>query len=62
MRTCTPKAISDRRWGTKRGSGVVLADQVKSLDWRIRRAEVVGRLPETVVMAVLGKLQTLLAR
>lgn len=41
--------------------GVVLADQVKSLDWRIRRTEIVGRLPEAVVLEVLGKLNTLLS-
>jgi mRNA interferase MazF len=40
--------------------GVVLADQVKSLDWRIRRAELIGRLPDSVVIEVLGKLRTLL--
>lgn len=44
-----------------RVSGVVLADQVKSLDWRARGAEVVGRLPATVVAEVLRKLGTLLA-
>ena len=42
-------------------SGVVLSDQVKSLDWRARRAESVGKLPETVVTEVLRKLGTLLA-
>ena len=42
-------------------SGVVLSDQVKSLDWRARRAEVVGRLPAGAVQEVLGKLGTLLA-
>ncbi len=41
-------------------SGVVLADQVKSLDWRVRRAELIGRLPDSVVIEVLGKLRTLL--
>src|SRR6516162_2970360 len=30
-------------------SGVVLADQIQSLDWRARRAERVVRLPEDVV-------------
>jgi mRNA interferase MazF len=41
-------------------SGVVLADQVKSLDWRVRRAEVVGQLPEPTLSEVLEKLATLL--
>lgn len=40
--------------------GVVLADQVKSLDWRVRRAELVGRLPDDVCAEVVGKLATLL--
>jgi mRNA interferase MazF len=41
-------------------SGVVLADQVKSLDWRARHAEWVARLPDSVVTEVLAKLHTLL--
>ena len=41
-------------------SGVVLADQVKSLDWRARGTEVVGHAPEAVVAEVLVKLATLL--
>lgn len=40
--------------------GVVLADQVKSLDWRARRAELIGNLPEATVREVLAKLTTLL--
>lgn len=41
-------------------SGVVLADQVRSLDWRARRAELKEALPETDIDDVLGKLLTLL--
>ncbi len=41
-------------------SGVVLSDQVKSLDWRARRAEFTGKLPEVHVLEVLDKLGTLL--
>lgn len=40
--------------------GVVLSDQVKSLDWRARRAEFAGQLPEVHVLEVLDKLGTLL--
>ncbi len=40
--------------------GAVLSDQVKSLDWRARRAEPIGRLPEAVVEEILSKLATLL--
>jgi mRNA interferase MazF len=41
-------------------SGVILSDQVKSLDWRIRQAEFIDALPEEVIEEVLAKLQTLL--
>jgi mRNA interferase MazF len=37
-------------------SGVVLADQVKSLDWKERKAEFVCRLPSEVVEEILNKL------
>ena len=41
-------------------TGVVLADQVKSLDWRARNADVVGPVPSEVLANVIGKLSTLL--
>jgi mRNA interferase MazF len=41
-------------------SGVALADQVTSLDWRARNAEVVGHLPTTAFREVLTKLNVLL--
>ncbi len=41
-------------------SGVVLADQVKSMDWQIRQATFICSLPERIVAQVLGKLHTLL--
>jgi mRNA interferase MazF len=41
-------------------TGVILADQVKSLDWRVRKAEYIGSLPEEVINEVLAKLGTLL--
>ena len=44
-----------------RVTGAILCDQAKSLDWRARNAELVCRLPETVIDAVLRKLTTLLA-
>ena len=40
--------------------GVVLADQVKSLDWRARKAELIGAVPRRVTEDVLSKLATLL--
>ncbi len=42
-------------------TGVVLSDQVKSLDWRARRAEVVAAAPRSVTVEVLGKLSALLS-
>lgn len=42
-------------------SGVVLADQVKSLDWRARQAEVAATAPGALTAEVLAKLGTLLA-
>jgi mRNA interferase MazF len=42
-------------------SGVVLADQVKSLDWRVRRAERASTVPQSVMIEVLGKLNALLS-
>ena len=42
-------------------SGVVLSDQVKSLDWRARRAQFVCRLPAQTTLDVLEKLGTLIA-
>ena len=41
--------------------GAVLSDQVKSLDWRARRAEYAGRLPEDRVQEVLEKVNALLS-
>jgi mRNA interferase MazF len=42
-------------------SGVVLADQVKSLDWRARNTAFVERVPESAVAEVLGKLAPLVS-
>ena len=41
-------------------SGVVLADQVKSLDWRIRRSEQIGQVSQTILEEVLARLTPLL--
>lgn len=43
-----------------RVTGVILADQVKSLDWRIRQAEQFDHLPAATVSEVLHKLSTLI--
>ena len=41
-------------------TGVVLADQVKSLDWRVRRAERIEVASASVVAEVLARIHTLL--
>lgn len=43
-------------------TGAILADQVKSLDWRIRNAERMCTLPSDTITEVLDKLGTLLKR
>jgi mRNA interferase MazF len=40
--------------------GVVLADQVKSIDWRVRDAQLGERAPESVLQEVLGLISALL--
>lgn len=42
-------------------AGAVLADQVKSLDWRARQAEFICALPSATVSEILAKLGVLLA-
>ena len=42
-------------------SGVILSDQIKSLDWKARQAELICRLPESALNEVLQKLLTLLS-
>lgn len=41
-------------------SGVILADQIKSLDWRSRHAEYICKAPVEVVTDVLEKIRVLL--
>jgi mRNA interferase MazF len=41
-------------------SGAILADQVKSLDWRERRAELITPLPAATIAEVLAKLNVLI--
>ena len=40
--------------------GVVLSDQTKSLDWRVRNGEFIAELPGVVTNEVLKKLKSLL--
>lgn len=41
-------------------SGAILSDQVKSLDWKRRNAEFFIKIPETIVLEVLERLNVLL--
>ncbi|MCD6589113.1 MAG: endoribonuclease MazF [Candidatus Fermentibacteraceae bacterium] len=41
-------------------SGVILSDQIKSLDWAARKATLICTLPEETIREVLGKAETLL--
>jgi mRNA interferase MazF len=41
-------------------TGVVLSDQVKSLDWRSRNAQFACQVPEEVIIEVLQKVSTLI--
>jgi len=40
--------------------GAVLADQIKSLDWRVRKAKRIEEAPKEVIREVLAKVATLL--
>ena len=42
-------------------AGAILSDQVKSLDWRARNAELICTLPTETISEVLQKLGTLLS-
>lgn len=46
--------------GTEEVHGVVLADQVKSLDWQEREAEFIEEVSEAVTQEVISKVQALL--
>jgi mRNA interferase MazF len=43
----------------KNVSGVVLSDQIKSVDWRARKAKRFATLPDPVLSEILGKVRTL---
>lgn len=43
-------------------TGAILADQVKSLDWRTRNAEFICALPIKIISEVLQKISLLLSR
>jgi mRNA interferase MazF len=39
--------------------GVILADQIKSLDWRVRRAQRIGTVPADVLEEAVAKIRVL---
>lgn len=41
--------------------GVILTDQLKNLDWKIRNIQIKGQAPETVVAECLEKINTFLS-
>jgi mRNA interferase MazF len=41
-------------------NGVILSDQVKSLDWRARKAEKAGVLPEDVIVKLQQRIRALI--
>jgi mRNA interferase MazF len=43
-----------------KAKGIILADQVKSLNWKIRNAELICKLPEDKISDVISKLSTLI--
>ncbi len=41
-------------------TGVILSDQIKSLDWSARKAEFHSKVPGAVIEEVIGKIKTLI--
>jgi mRNA interferase MazF len=41
-------------------SGVIISDQVKSLDWKVRNAEFIVKAPAGIVAETIGKLSALI--
>jgi mRNA interferase MazF len=46
--------------GTAKVRGVILADQVKSLDWQVRKAEKKGKVSRAVLEEVVDKVRAIL--
>lgn len=41
--------------------GAILSDQIKSLDWRVRKAKRIGRLPDDILEETVGKILALVS-
>ncbi len=46
--------------GTRKTSGVVLADQIRSIDWEARKVKIVDHIPSTFLAPILAKFKPLL--
>ena len=44
----------------RKPSGAILSDQVKSLDWRVRKAKRLSKAPKDVIREVLAKIRALI--
>lgn len=42
-------------------NGVILADQIKSLDWQVRKIDFIEKASEHIIDEVIGKIEALLA-
>ena len=41
-------------------SGVIISDQIKSLDWKVRNAEFIAKAPEAVLVETIKKVSALI--
>jgi len=46
--------------GSAKIKGVILADQIKSLDWKVRKAARIGKVSKAVLEEVMGKITAIL--
>ena len=44
----------------KKISGAILADQIRSMDWKARKAKLISKIPLVILEEVLAKLKVLL--
>ncbi len=41
-------------------TGVILSDQVKNMDWKVRQTSLINKLPQNTILEILKKLDTLI--
>ncbi|MBD3178475.1 MAG: endoribonuclease MazF [Candidatus Latescibacteria bacterium] len=44
----------------QKASGAILSDQIISLDWRVRKAKKIQRVPDEAIQEVLSKIESLI--